>query len=52
MPVKLDPQMVDQLLRLYARMLVDMDFSRALLQQLMVSCAKGDSVIMGIEYEN
>lgn len=51
MPVKLDPKPADRSLGLYARILVDVDFSRPLLQQLHVSHSKGDSVIVGIEYE-
>lgn len=51
MPVKLDPKPADRSLGIYARILVDVDFFRPLLQQLHVSHSEGDSVIVGIEYE-
>ncbi|KAK9943239.1 hypothetical protein M0R45_008854 [Rubus argutus] len=51
MPVTLDPRTADRSLGLYARILIDVDFSRPLLQQLKVSRSVGDSVLLGIEYE-
>lgn len=51
MPIKLDPRTTDRSLGLYARILVEVDFSRPLLDQLKVFRAEGHSVTVGIEYE-
>lgn len=51
MPVKLDPKTANRSIGLYARVLVDVDFSRPLLDQLQVSRVQGDSVIIRVEYE-
>lgn len=52
MPVKLDPKTANRSIGLYARVLVDVDFSRPLLEQLQVTRSQGDSVIIGVDYES
>ncbi|KAK9939583.1 hypothetical protein M0R45_016274 [Rubus argutus] len=51
MPGKLDPKTANRSIGLYARVLIDVDFSRPLIDQLQVSWVQGDSVIVGVEYE-
>lgn len=51
-PVKLDPKTADRSVGLYARILIDVDFSRPLLQQLRVSHADGESILVALEYES
>lgn len=51
-PVKLDPKTANMSVGLYARILIDVDFSRPLLQQLRISRFNGDSTIVGLEYES
>lgn len=52
MPVKLDLKTANRSVGLYARILVDVDLSPPLLQQLKVLCADGDFTTVGLEYES
>jgi hypothetical protein len=52
MPVKLDQRTTDRSIGLYARILIEVDLSSPLLNQLRVFCGEGDYVIVSVEYEN
>ncbi|XP_062028779.1 uncharacterized protein LOC133744740 [Rosa rugosa] len=51
MPMKLDPRTADRSVGLYPRVLIDVDLSKPLLQQLRVTRGNGEHVLVGIEYE-
>ncbi|KAK9941652.1 hypothetical protein M0R45_007352 [Rubus argutus] len=51
-PLKIDPRTKNREVGLYARLLIDVDFSKPTLSQLSVTRANGEKVLIGIEYEN
>ncbi|XP_061999165.1 uncharacterized protein LOC133716473 [Rosa rugosa] len=52
MPLKIDPRTVDRSVGLYARILIDVDFSQQLLTTLRVTRVNGSQSFVGVEYEN
>lgn len=50
-PLKLDPRTQQRTVGLYARVLVDVDFSQPLLSKLRVTRANGEIVIISVDYE-
>lgn len=50
-PLQVDPRTKNRSVGLYARLLIDVDFSKPLLSTLRVSRANGDAVVVNIEYE-
>ncbi|XP_024171838.1 uncharacterized protein LOC112177819 [Rosa chinensis] len=51
MPVKLDPRTANRSIGLYARILIDVDLSKPLIEKLQISRANGEIVSVGVEYE-
>ncbi|XP_062014529.1 uncharacterized protein LOC133731082 [Rosa rugosa] len=51
-PLKLDPQTKNRTVGLFARILVDVDFSQPLHGKLRITRANGEVVVIGVEYES
>ncbi|XP_024193460.1 uncharacterized protein LOC112197121 [Rosa chinensis] len=50
-PLKLDPRTKNRTVGLYARVLIDVDFSHLLPDKLRITRANGEVVVIGVEYE-
>ncbi|XP_061999038.1 uncharacterized protein LOC133716345 [Rosa rugosa] len=51
-PLKLDPRTKNRTVGLFARILVDVDFSQPLHDKLRITRANGEVVVIGVEYES